>query len=128
MRAQGPVTTIPNPDDWKDVFTILAAVAIMSVPSWFAIKAHRTSEQILAQTKNGHPEPMRADLDRVIETTDRALETAEATRQELGAHRKETRQEFAALREDLGDERNARRDGDAAIREAIDRDRRRAAG
>lgn len=115
------MNTIPNPDDWKDVFTILAAVAIMSVPSWFAIKAHKTSEQILAQTKNGHPNPMRADLDRVIETTD-------ATRRELSDHRDETRKGFAALRADISDERDARRDGDAAIRETIDRDRRRAAG
>lgn len=122
------MNTIPNPDDWKDVFTILAAVAIMSVPSWFAIKAHKTSEQILAQTKNGHPEPMRADIDRMLETTDRALETAEATRRELSDHRDETRKGFAALRADISDERDARRDGDAAIREAIDRNRQRAAG
>lgn len=111
------MTSIPNPDDWKDVFTILAVVAMMSVPSWFALRAHKTSEAVLAQTKNGHPNPMRADLDRV-------LNVGEATRRELEAHRRETRAGFDALRDDLSEERTARRAGDAAIRQDIDQDRR----
>jgi hypothetical protein len=60
------MTTIPNADSWMDVITILLAVAMMSVPSWFAIKAHRTSSEVLSQTRNGHSVPLRADLDKAI--------------------------------------------------------------
>lgn len=60
------MTTIPNADSWMDVITILTAVAMMSVPSWFAIKAHKTSAAVLSETRNGHTVPMRADLDRAL--------------------------------------------------------------
>ena len=36
------MNTIPNPDDWMDVITIIAVALIAGVPSWFAIKAHKT--------------------------------------------------------------------------------------
>lgn len=60
------MTTIPNADSWMDVITILTAVAMMSVPSWFAMKAHKTSAAVLSETRNGHTVPMRADLDRAL--------------------------------------------------------------
>jgi len=60
------MTTIPNVDSWMDVITILLAVAMMSVPSWFAIRAHKTSSEVLSQTRNGHSTPMREDLDKAL--------------------------------------------------------------
>lgn len=72
-----------NPDSWMDVFTIVFGVTMTTVPSWFAIKAHRTSAAVLSETKNGHTTPMRADLDRVIEAIDRMSHDITAIRHGL---------------------------------------------
>lgn len=85
------MNSIPNPDSWMDVATILIAVAMMTVPSWFAMKAHKSSEQVRNQVQNGHKTPMRADLDRAIGAID-----------QLGT-------ELSGLRRDLADEENRRR-------------------
>jgi len=85
------MNTIPNPDDWMDVITIIAVALIAGVPSWFAIKAHKTSTEVLHQTRNGHTTPMRQDLDRAIDSIDR-----------LG-------HDVAGIRKDLADEEDRRR-------------------
>lgn len=77
------MTTIPNADSWMDVITILTAVAMMSVPSWFAIKAQRTSAAVLSQTKNGHSVPMREDLDRAIAAIEALAHDVKSLRTDL---------------------------------------------
>ena len=96
------MNTIPNPDDWMDVITIIAVALIAGVPSWFAIKANKTSTEVLNQTRNGRcrktnapvrrTTPMRQDLDRAIESLDR-----------LG-------HEVSGIRTDLADEEDRRRE------------------
>ncbi len=101
------MTTIPNVDSWMDVITILLAVAMMSVPSWFAIRAHKTSEAVLTQTKNGHTVPMREDLDR-------AISAIEALANDV-----------RSLRADVANEENRRRTQIQDLASDVDRMRRR---
>jgi hypothetical protein len=57
------MTTIPDPNSWMDVFTILAATAMVAIPSWFAARNHKSIKKVTDQVVNGHTTPMRADLD-----------------------------------------------------------------
>lgn len=95
--------SIPEINGWLDAVVVIAVALIAGVPSWFAIKAHRTSTEVLHQTRNGHTTPMRADLDRAIESIDR-----------LG-------HDIAAIRKDLHDEEDRRRDHVAELREEVHR-------
>ena len=36
------MNTIPDPNSWMDVFTILAATAMVAIPSWFAARNHKS--------------------------------------------------------------------------------------
>lgn len=92
---------IPNPDSWMDVATILLATAMMAVPSWFAIKAHKTSSEVLHQTRNGHTTPLRADLDRAIEAIDRLGHDVSAIRRDLADEEDRRRAHVAELRQEL---------------------------
>lgn len=83
--------TIPEINGWLDAAVVIAVALIAGVPSWFAIKAHKTSTEVLHQTRNGHTTPMRQDLDRAIESIDR-----------LG-------HDVSAIRRDLADEEDRRR-------------------
>lgn len=109
-----------------DVVTILLTVAIgAAVPSWFALRAKRSSEEVLAQTRNGHKEPMRADIDRLMESNREIRESNREIHEALTAHRTETRHGFSALHTDVAEERAARRDKDAELAADIEMLRRR---
>jgi hypothetical protein len=95
------VTQIPNPDSWMDVATILAVVAMMSVPSWFAIKAHKTSTEVLHQTRNGHTVPLRADLDRAINAIEALAHDVQSLRKDLMAEEDHRRLQISDLRQEL---------------------------
>lgn len=99
------MNTIPNPDSWMDVATILIVAAMMSVPSWFAMKAHKSSEQVRNQVVNGHKDapPLRADLDRAI-----------ASIEQLG-------QEVRGIRQDMINEEDRRRTHIDELRQDVDR-------
>ena len=64
------MTTIPNPDGWLDAFVILAATAMVAIPSWFAARNHKSIKKVTDQVVNGHATPMRADLDSMKNTLD----------------------------------------------------------
>lgn len=95
------MTQIPNPDGWMDVITILLAVAMMSVPSWFAIKAHKSSEAVRDQVQNGHKQPMRADLDRAIESIDILGKEVRGLRDEILSEEQRRRSHIDELRADV---------------------------
>lgn len=59
------MNNIPNPDSWMDVFTIIAATAMVAVPSWLAARAGKTIKKVQDQVVNGHKTPMRADIDEI---------------------------------------------------------------
>jgi hypothetical protein len=60
------VNTIPDPENWLDVFTIIMVALIAAVPSWLAHRNHKTINDIKSQVVNGHSSPMRSDLDKAI--------------------------------------------------------------
>lgn len=101
------MNSIPNPDGWLDVFTIIAVVLITAVPSWLAARNQKTIQAVKDQVVNGHTTPMRADLD--------------SLREDIGGMRDEMRGGFSALRSDLAEERIARRSGDDMLRDQIGR-------
>ena len=96
-----------NPDNLLDLVSqfllIIGGLLIAIVPSWFAARAHKTSVAVLSETRNGHSTPMRADLDRVIESIERL------------SH------DVTAIRRDLADEENRRRDHVAELRDELHR-------
>lgn len=95
------MTQIPNPDGWMDVITILLAVAMMSVPSWFAIKAHKSSEAVRDQVQNGHKQPLRKDLDRAIEAIDLLGKEMKGLREDMLSEEKIRRSHIDELRADV---------------------------
>ena len=116
------MTTIPNPDSWADVITIVIVTLIVAGPTWIAARTKRQTGEVHEQVRvvreqvvNGHTSPMRSDLDGM--KTD--LSEARAA---LSTLRDEVRGGFASVRADLAEERSARRDGDMSLREEI-RDR-----
>lgn len=101
------MNTIPNPDNWLDAVVILAATAMVTIPSWLAARNHKVIRQVKDQVVNGHTVPMRADLD-VIKA-------------DVSGLRDELRGGFASLRADINEERQARRAGDEHLRDEIAR-------
>lgn len=104
------MNTIPDPENWLDVLTIIAVAIIAAVPSWLAARNHKTIQAVKDQVVNGHTTPMRADIDLM--------------REDLASMRDEMRGGFTAIRNDLNEERTARRSGDDMIRDEINRNRR----
>lgn len=97
------MNSIPNPDSWLDAVVILAAVMMTSIPSWFAIKAHRSAEAVRGQVVNGHKDapPMRADLDRAIAAIDQLGHEVRGIRQDMISEEQRRRSHIDELRQDV---------------------------
>ena len=87
------MNTIPNPDNWLDVFTILAATAMVAIPSWFAARNHQSINKVTDQVVNGHATPMRADLDGMKSTLDEIHTDIRGVKTDISDIRQELRQE-----------------------------------
>jgi hypothetical protein len=94
------VNTIPNPDNWMDVFTILAASAMVAIPSWFAARNHKSIKQVSEDTRkldksisNGHTYPLRQDVDEIRETLNEIRVDMHGLKSDVSDIRSETRQE-----------------------------------
>ena len=94
-----------NPDGWLDIISqvllVVGGLGIAIVPSWFAARAHKTSQAVLSETRNGHATPMRADLDRVIESIERLSHDVTAIRRDLADEETRRRDHVAELRDEL---------------------------
>jgi hypothetical protein len=96
------VTTVPfQPDDWMDVFTILAVALIAAVPSWLAHRNHKVVKDIKNQVVNGHENPMRFDLDRAIDAISALGEDVRRLRKDLMAEEDHRRLQISDLRDEL---------------------------
>ena len=103
------MSTIPNPDSWMDVATILLVALIAAVPSWLALRSHKAVQSqaesvksIEAQVINGHGDkPMRADLDRVIVSLEALGEDVRGLRLDLAEEEQSRRGHVSELRSDL---------------------------
>jgi len=91
------VNSIPNPDNWMDVFTILAATAMVAIPSWFAHRNHKDLKEVVYQTKNQHDTNLRDDVDRAINAIEKLGQDFRGMRQDLAAEENRRRTEVAEL-------------------------------
>jgi len=107
--------TIPNPDSWMDVATILLVALIAAVPSWLALRSHKAVEQqgssvqeIRAQIVNGHGEarPLRADLDLVADAVQNVRNAVGSLSDDLHGLRADLREESDARRAHVGELRS----------------------
>lgn len=91
------MNSIPNPDNWMDVFTILAATAMVAIPSWFAHRNHKDLKEVVYQTKNQHDTNLRDDVDRAIDAIEKLGHDFRGMRQDLAAEENRRRSEVAEL-------------------------------
>jgi hypothetical protein len=95
------MNSIPNPDNWMDVFTILAAVLLAAIPSWFAARNHRSLSEVKNQVQNAHKTNLRDDVDRVIAAVDKLSHDFRGMRQDLLAEEDRRRAQILELREEI---------------------------
>lgn len=96
------MNTIPNPDGWLDVFTILAVSAMVALPSWLAARNHKGIEAVKEQVKNGHTNTnLRDDVDRVISAVEQLGQDFRGMRQDLAAEEDRRRHQVAELEDRL---------------------------
>ena len=87
------MNTIPDPNSWMDVFTILAATAMVAIPSWFAARNHKSIKKVTDQVVNGHTSPMRADLDQMRDTLNEIHTDVRLVKTDISDIRAELREE-----------------------------------
>ena len=87
------MNSIPNPDNWMDVFTILAATAMVAIPSWFAARNHKSIKKVTDNVVNGHKTPMRADIDQMRDTLNEIHTDVRGVKTEISDIRSELREE-----------------------------------
>jgi hypothetical protein len=80
-----------------DVFTILAATAMVAIPSWFAHRNHKDLKEVVYQTKNQHDTNLRDDVDRAINAIEKLGQDFRGMRQDLAAEENRRRSEVAEL-------------------------------
>ena len=95
------MTQLFNPDGWMDVFTILAASAMVAVPSWFAARNHKGIEAVKAQVQNAHSTNLRDDVDRAINAVEQLAHDFRGLRQDLAAEEDRRRNQVADLEQRL---------------------------
>lgn len=82
---------------WIGMVVIAAAV----IPSWFAARNHKSIKDIKDQVVNGHENPMRFDLDRVIQAVDDLRHDVRTLRKDLMAEEDHRRIQITDLRTEL---------------------------
>ena len=83
-------------------------ILVTAIPSWFANRNHkaiqsvgRKADTLVVNVQNGHTEPMRADLDKVIQSINALGSDIRGLRYDLTAEGELRRQQFGELRTDL---------------------------
>lgn len=87
------MNSIPNPDDWMDVLTIVMVSLIIAVPSWLSVRNHRALTKLDKSVSNGHTSPLRADVDEIRDTLTHIREDLHFVKTELGDIRTDLRHE-----------------------------------
>lgn len=95
------MNTIPDPENWLDVVTILAVALIAAVPSWLAHRNHKVVKDIKDQVVNGHEQPMRFDLDRAISAIADLADDVRNLRKDLMAEEDHRRVQISDLRDEI---------------------------
>lgn len=95
------MNTIPDPENWLDVVTILSVALIAAVPSWLAHRNHKVVRDIKDQVVNGHEKPMRFDLDRAIASIEALGEDVRRLRKDLMAEEDHRRVQIAGIYDEI---------------------------
>ena len=97
------MTTIPNPDTWMDVFTILMVALIAAVPAILAHRNHRALKEITGQVVNGHKDspPLRADLDRALAAIEAMAHDIKSLRADVATEEDRRRSQIQDLASDV---------------------------
>jgi hypothetical protein len=106
---------------------VMGAIGVAGIPSYFAARNHRELRAVKEQVTNGHTDPMRVDLDRVIYTVGQTADAVgviscnlDSLREQLRDEEKRRREGARELREDLERSRTERRDSMQELRNDID--------
>lgn len=90
---------------WLDildhVWIGLVLIAVAVVPSWMAAKNGKGIKKISEQVVNGHTDPLRSDLDKVIATVESIDHGLHSLREELIHEETRRRSAIRELREDF---------------------------
>lgn len=88
-------------------------IAVAGIPSWFAARNRkqmdRNHNEAMGQIRNGHDTPLRADLDRAINSVDALGHDVRGLRQDMNSIDDLRRQQIADLRTDLDNRIEKRR-------------------
>lgn len=87
------MNSIPNPDSWMDVATIIVVSLIVAVPSWLSVRNHKALTKMDKSISNGHTSPLRQDVDEIRDTLSHIRADIHAVKSELGDIRHELREE-----------------------------------
>ena len=87
------MTTIPDPNSWMDVFTILAVTAMVAIPSWFAARNHKGISKLDKSISNGHTYPLRQDVDEIRSTLQEIHTDMRGVKTDISDMKNELRQE-----------------------------------
>ena len=84
-----------------DVVTILAATAMVAIPSWFAHRNHKDLKRVVYQTENNHHTNLRDDIDRAIRAVEQLGHDVRGIRTDLAAEEDRRRTQVAELEDRL---------------------------
>lgn len=87
------MNTIPNPDSWMDVITILIVSGMIAVPSWLSVRNHKALQKVDKNISNGHTTLLRDDMDGIRDTLIHIRQDLHSVKSELGDIRHEIREE-----------------------------------
>lgn len=87
----------------------LVLIAVAAVPAYFARKSHeaiqtvnRKTDTIVGNVQNGHTEPLRADIDRVIQAVDDLAHDVRSIRTDLAMEEDRRLRDVAELENRIG--------------------------
>jgi len=105
---------VSNVDSWMDVVSNvwvgLVLISVAVIPSIISARNHKGIKKIQDQVVNGHKDPLRSDLDKVIKSLSDTSDKVDSI-----SHG------FTSLREELIQEEIRRRAGIKELREDFDR-------
>lgn len=108
------MNTFTDAQNWLDIIDHIIVgiilILVAAVPAWIAAKNHKGIKKIQDQVVNGHPDPLRSDLDKVMlklsETSDKVDDIS---------------RDITSLRVELSQEEGRREVSDRDLRDDFDR-------
>lgn len=90
-----------NPDSWMDVFVLLTLAAIAAVPSWAALRNHKSIKEV-ADSVNNRPTALRDDLDKAISAIEALAHDVRGIKADLMAEEDRRRRDVDYLENRIG--------------------------